>query len=278
MHLITNSSTAATVGLKLLGMEAYEQEILHRYLEKVTSNGQESPRGLILFAAPTKQGKTVSLHNTVALLREQEIEIASIENPIEMDIPGFQQMAVQDAPGYRFSDRMLHGAFSAGLDALMIGEVTSSEEAEAALNFATNAGTVCSSIRAADANHGFAKLTDLVSAQPINTPVLVVAQSLYRRLCFHCRAPYLPTAEEHSLIATWCNDVDGLTEKKWSNATGCAKCNDGFSGRGAAFEVLEHNQQEHILRRTLNENLIRKAASGSMAFSELTEVLGSKVP
>jgi len=266
--------SAGTTGLHALGMDGIERETLDRWIEGLVNHDQVSSRGLVLFTGRMREGKTVSLYNTINLLQDKEIEIASIEDPIEMDMPGLQQMGVQDLPGYRFGDRFNHGALYGGLDALMIGEVTSEEIASAALLFATNAGIVFTTITAADANNGFARFCDLAGEQPGNTPVLVVSQVMFRLLCRHCRENFVPESADQLLIESLCDDVGELTEFKWCKPVGCEICGDGYQGRRAAFAVYENDGQNlHRVGRTIGENLLRNAAKGRLGFVEMRRVL-----
>ncbi len=165
-------------------------------------------------------------------------------------------MEVRDEPGYRFADRFRNGAQFGGLDALVIGESTTSEHAAAALQFATNHGLVFTTLTAPDAATGFERFQSM-AGETIETPVLVINQVLLKRLCEECREQI---AQQPA----------GTDRPRGFRAVGCPECDDGYKGRCGVFEAyLYEGDALRRMGRSLADNAARKVAAGITDYEEL---------
>ncbi len=195
------------------------------------------PNGIILVTGPTGSGKTTTLYSSLRQLATQQVNVCTIEDPIELVEPAFNQMQVQ--PGIDLN-------FAAGVRALMrqdpdivmVGEIRDLETAEVAIQAALTGHLVLSTLHTNDAPSAITRLLDLgVPSYLLRATVLgVVAQRLVRTLCHHCKAPQpLPPAAWKELTAGWT-----LTPPPHAfHPVGCLECREtGFLGRTGIYEIM----------------------------------------
>ncbi|WP_223871642.1 GspE/PulE family protein [Candidatus Dactylopiibacterium carminicum] len=198
------------------------------------------PNGIILVTGPTGSGKTTTLYSTLKQLATPEVNVCTIEDPIEMVEPAFNQMQVQNSIDLGFADGV-RALLRQDPDIIMIGEIRDLETAEMAIQAALTGHLVLSTLHTNDAPSAITRLLDLgVPAYLINATLLgVMAQRLVRTLCPHCKR-IVPAQNEHEtawrqLVAPF----KAAMPSQLHQATGCLECrNTGYSGRVGIYETL----------------------------------------
>lgn len=193
--------------------------------------------GILIVTGPTGSGKSTTLYGCVSRLNKPDINILTVEDPVEQRIHGVGQVQVNAKIGLTFAAG-LRSFLRQDPDIIMVGEIRDLETAELAINSSLTGHLVLSTIHANDASGAFPRLMD-IGAEPflIATSVLgVLAQRLVRVLCSHCKVPYRPSEFELQTI--------GLTQEQIKNsnickAIGCEECGQkGYLGRTLIAEIL----------------------------------------
>jgi type II secretory ATPase GspE/PulE/Tfp pilus assembly ATPase PilB-like protein len=244
------------------------------------------PHGLVLVTGPTGSGKTTTLYSALELLRSPELNIVTIEDPVEYQLDGINQIHVHEAIGMGFA-RALRSILRQDPDVIMIGEIRDDETARVAVQAALTGHLVLATLHTNDAPGAVARLTDMgVEPYLVSTAVNgVVAQRLARTICPECATKYYP--EEATLRAA------GLAEhigRPFRKGGGCPKCHDsGFKGRMGIYEVMTVTPgMRRLIHRGVASHELRDAmrASGELPLrqegirvalankSSLEEVLG----
>jgi type IV pilus assembly protein PilB len=176
------------------------------------------PDGLILFTGPTGAGKTLSMYHCLQEVNRPELNITTVEDPVEIVLPGIHQVTVHEAIGLDFAS-CLRALLRQDPDIMMVGEIRDLATARVAVQAAQTGHLVLSTLHCNDAAHALVRLQDLgLAAYHVATCLrLITAQRLVRRLCEQCREPVGP----------------GL----W-RAVGCVACHQGYRGRIGLFEVM----------------------------------------
>jgi protein transport protein HofB len=208
---------------KALGMSAEQlacfNEVLHR------------PQGLILVTGPTGSGKTVTLYSALQARNTPEVNICSVEDPIEIPLAGLNQTQINPRAGLTFQS-VLRALLRQDPDIIMVGEIRDGETAGIALNAAQTGHLVLSTLHTNSTTEALTRLEQMGVARWMISSALsmVIAQRLVRRLCPHCRRE----ASEHAQLprSVWRRPLP-----RWQ-PTGCERCYHGFYGRVAIFEVL----------------------------------------
>ena len=197
----------------------------------------KSPNGIILVTGPTGSGKTTTLYATLKLLATPEVNVCTVEEPIEMVEPLFNQMQVQTNIGLNFAD-CIRTLMRQDPDIIMVGEIRDLETADMAIQAALTGHLVLSTLHTNDAPSAVTRLLDLgVPSYLIHSTVLgIMAQRLVRTLCKNCKAP------EPISDATWNNLVGDFKLPKPAHIyrpVGCLECrNTGFRGRSGIYEMF----------------------------------------
>lgn len=196
--------------------------------------------GMVLVTGPTGSGKTVTLYSALAQLDPQRLNIATVEDPIEIRMPGLNQ--VEHAPKAGLSFAVALRAFlRQDPDVLMVGEIRDQATAEIAVRAAQTGHLLLSSLHSEEACSAVARLRNLgiPAYNLVATLRLVIAQRLMRRL-HHCCRPYQPTANQLRQHGFSQEELDGCLASGVSlyQPVGCAQCHQGYRGRVGAFEVL----------------------------------------
>ena len=272
------------LGLSDLGMHPDAEAVLTRALKQ--------PYGAILTVGPTGSGKTTTLYAALEFLNDDERSLATIEDPVENQIPGITQVEVNVRAGLTFASG-LRTMLRSDPDVVLIGEVRDEETARIAIQAAMTGHLVLTTLHTHNAASSIARLRDMgVDQSLIATSVnCIVAQRLARRLCVHCRDAYFPTVAEQ--IADGLNGV--LDEGEFLyRATGCAECADtGYSGRVALYEVMPiSGRLRHLIEAsteeifaaavdagmiTLREDGIRLCRAGVTSLEEVHRVTGDRL-
>ena len=221
--------SSAKVGIEALGYEKTEKDRL--------VNAIHRPYGMILVTGPTGSGKTVSLYTCLNLLNQPGVNIATVEDPAEINLPGVNQVNVNDRAGMTFAVA-LKSFLRQDPDIIMVGEIRDLETADIALKAAQTGHLVLSTLHTNDAPSTLTRLMNMGVA-PFNVAssvLLITAQRLARRLCENCKvlAEYPREALlKAGFVAT---DIDG----SWKpyRAVGCSACNNGYKGRVGLYQVM----------------------------------------
>jgi type IV pilus assembly protein PilB len=232
MRILDPSS--AMLGIDALGYEPFQKKL---YLDCLAR-----PHGMILVTGPTGSGKTVSLYTGLNILNTEDTNISTAEDPVEIMLPGINQVNVNPKVGLTFP-----GALRAFLrqdpDVIMVGEIRDLETAEIAIKAAQTGHLVLSTLHTNDAPKTLTRLVDMgVKPYAIATSVsLIIAQRLARRLCNNCKAPMKIPAE--ALKKEGFGDEEIANGIQIYQATGCSNCTDGYKGRCGIYEVMPVSEE-----------------------------------
>jgi type IV pilus assembly protein PilB len=193
------------------------------------------PNGIVLVTGPTGSGKSTTLYASLQELNHGEVNICTVEDPIEYALSGVNQFQVNEKAGFTFASA-LRSLLRQDPDILMIGEVRDIETAKLATQAALTGHLVLSTLHTNDAAAAITRLYNL-GIEPYlvgATVVGVMAQRLVRKLCQHCKEAYQPGMNEKRQIERLAGNIDTLYKAK-----GCSRCrNLGFSGRIGIYELL----------------------------------------
>ncbi len=239
-------STMPTAFGEKLVMRIFDPEILVKnfadlgFSQEQIAMWQEwtsQPNGIILVTGPTGSGKTTTLYSTLKQIATPEVNVCTVEDPIEMIEPAFNQMQVQHNIGLNFADGV-RTLMRQDPDVIMVGEIRDLETAEMAIQAALTGHLVLSTLHTNDAPSAITRLLELgVPAYLINSTVLgVMAQRLARTLCPHCKVTGSITEETwQDLVSPWKMDRPAQVNV----ATGCLECRmTGYRGRTGIYEML----------------------------------------
>lgn len=222
-------SSSAQVGIDALGFEPEQRETFLKAIQK--------PYGMILVTGPTGSGKTVSLYTALNILNETEVNISTAEDPVEIQVPGINQVNVNPKSGLTFASA-LRAFLRQDPDIVMVGEIRDLETAEIAVKAAQTGHLVLSTLHTNDAPQTLVRLANMGVA-PFNIASsvhLIMAQRLARRLCLHCRQPHeLPPEVLHAEGFSEAEVAEGFTVYR---PVGCERCNKGYKGRVGIFQVM----------------------------------------
>ncbi|TVP60829.1 MAG: type II/IV secretion system protein [Halomonadaceae bacterium] len=227
-------------------MRIFDPDVLLRSFEQMGFSKEDrkrwnqivdKPNGIILVTGPTGSGKTTTLYSTLRQLASDEVNICTIEDPIEMVEPRFNQMQVQHGIDLTFA----HGVramLRQDPDIIMVGEIRDLETAEMAVQAALTGHLVVSTLHTNDAPSAITRLLELgIPAYLIRATVVgVMAQRLARTLCPHCKTPtQIDPTTWHDLTRPW----KAPLPDKACQPVGCLQCrNTGFLGRTGAYEIM----------------------------------------
>ncbi|HEY3724762.1 MAG TPA: GspE/PulE family protein, partial [Acidimicrobiia bacterium] len=196
-----------------------------------------SPYGMVICAGPTGSGKTTTLYATLTQINSTEINVMTVEDPVEYVFPSVNQIQINEQAGVTFAGG-LRSILRQDPDAILVGEIRDVETARMAVQSALTGHLVLSSLHATDAVSALHRFLDMgIESFLIASSMLgVVGQRLVRRICPECRVPYDPTAEERSV---W--EKSGMPAKQaFFHGEGCVFCaQTGYQGRIGVYEVLK---------------------------------------
>ncbi len=272
----------ATHDFRSLG---FDEETLEIFLKTV-----RMPNGIVLVTGPTGSGKTTTLYAALTLLNDPARKIITVEDPIEYELAGINQIQVKAQIGLTFANT-LRSIVRQDPDVIMIGEMRDLETAEIAVQSALTGHLVLSTLHTNDAAGSVTRMLDMGLKEYLVTSVLngVLAQRLVRRLCPQCRRAYQPLPE---LIEQTRLDRQAAGKPiVLYEAVGCENCRDtGYQGRTTIMEmlvmsdrirslILQHADAREIARaaiadgmRTMYEDGLRKVLAGETTLSEVLRV------
>jgi type IV pilus assembly protein PilB len=236
-----------TVSLEQLGMGADQLVVFRRIFSKA--------HGIAAVTGPTGSGKTTTLYSVIDLLSSPERNIITIEDPVEYQIDGINQIHVSDAVGLTFA-RALRSILRQDPDVIMVGEIRDEDTARVAIQAALTGHLVLSTLHTNSAPASFVRLMDMGIERYLLASAFngVVAQRLARTICPHCRTSYYPS-DEALAEAGWLGDPNHVFYK----GEGCAQCHDsGYRGRKGIYEILEVNDSiRQYLHQVENEESLK---------------------
>jgi len=221
--------SAAQMGIDALGFEAEEKERLLNALHR--------PTGMVLVTGPTGSGKTVSLYTCLHLLNQPSVNISTAEDPSEINLPGINQVNVNDKTGLTFSVA-LRAFLRQDPDVIMVGEIRDIETADIAIKAAQTGHLVLSTLHTNDAPTTLTRMRNMgiASFNIASSVMLITAQRLVRQLCVHCKVTTeIPPAALRQ-AGFKAAELDG----SWLafRAQGCSVCNNGYKGRIGVHQVM----------------------------------------
>nr|WP_086938434.1 type IV-A pilus assembly ATPase PilB [Thaumasiovibrio occultus] len=272
-------SSSANLDINILG---YNDRQKDQYLSAL-----KQPQGMILVTGPTGSGKTVSLYTGLSILNTSEKNISTAEDPVEINLPGINQVHISNTGGLTFADA-LKSFLRQDPDVVMVGEIRDLETASIAIKAAQTGHLVLSTLHTNSAAETITRLRNMGVAgyNLASSLTLIIAQRLGRRLCKHCKEVDAMSvdAREHFGIP-----ADAVIYK--ASPSGCDECNKGYAGRVGIYEVMQcthelgaainkeatSRQIEMLAQKqgmlTLKEAGIEKLTEGVTSLSELQRVL-----
>jgi general secretion pathway protein E len=228
--------------------------------EKLWNGMIQNPHGIVLVTGPTGSGKTTTLYSTLKQVATPDVNVCTVEDPIELVEPAFNQMQVQQNIDLTFASGV-RTLLRQDPDIIMIGEIRDAETAEMAVQAALTGHLVFSTLHTNDAPASVSRLLDLgVVPYLIQSTLLgVIAQRLVRTLCPHCKKETeLTDADWDALVMPW----KVQKPRKTYAAVGCLECrNTGYKGRIGIYEMLSFSRRlKPLVSEPLDEEALREAA------------------
>jgi len=260
LRLLNQKKEAYT--MDRLGMSAEEQAQITKILDY--------PHGIILVTGPTGSGKSTSLNAFLRKINSTDLRIITIEDPIEYEVPGVNQMQVRPEIGLTFADALRH-VLRQDPDVIMVGEIRDKDTAEIAIRASLTGHLVFSTLHTNDAPGAITRLVDM-GIEPFlvaSAIELVIAQRLVRRLCSECSRPTpvnkIKLRENLAILGVSESEAD-LVEAL-NSPVGCDRCRGtGYRGRIGLFEIFRLNDEMHelVLRRESTRTLADTARKNGM--------------
>ena len=250
------------------------------------------PTGALLVTGPTGSGKTTTLYAALSAISRSEINIITVEDPVEYRLPGINQVQINPRAGLTFATA-LRSIIRADPDVIMVGEIRDGETARISIEAALTGHFVLSTLHTNDAPSAITRLNEM-GVEPFLTGAAVsavMAQRLARKLCTHCAEPYTPTWAELRGLQLSEEQASRLGGTTFHRRRGCPRCGQtGYRGRVGVFQLLsmserleqlaaEKASREEIERTAVEEGMrsmledgIGKVAAGITSVEELVRV------
>ncbi|MBD2576562.1 GspE/PulE family protein [Oscillatoria sp. FACHB-1406] len=199
------------------------------------------PQGMIIYTGPTGSGKTSTLYTTLQAIAAENVNIVTIEDPVEYILPRITQTQVNEPAGMTFAAGM-RAILRQDPDIIMVGEIRDRETAETGVRAALTGHLVFSTLHTNDAAGAIPRIKDIGPDPGLISDALlgIVAQRLVRRNCPHCSEPYQPTEQDFRHLRV---DANKIPTDRWQKGRGCKMCfNSGYLGREAIVELLDVDQ------------------------------------
>jgi type IV pilus assembly protein PilB len=209
----------------------------------------QAPNGIILVTGPTGSGKNTTLYATLAELNSEEVNICTVEDPVECNMAAINQFQVNETVGFKFATA-LRSLLRQDPDIIMVGEIRDQDTANIAVQAALTGHLVLSTLHTNDAPGAVTRLLDLGVAPYLVSASLVsvLAQRLVRKICPNCKTEYDPPASLKKIV-----EKTGGNIEKYYTGIGCKKCrNTGYAGRIAIHELLVPDDE---MKEAISENV-----------------------
>ncbi len=233
--------SAVNLDLEALGLPGY----IGGYIDEAILQ----PNGIFVVTGPTGSGKTTTLYSCLRKVNTIDSKLLTAEDPVEYDIEGIMQVAVNEAVGMTFG-KALRAFLRQDPDIIMVGEMRDLETSQIAIQASLTGHLVLSTLHTNDAPGAVTRLVDM-GVEPFlisSTLMAVLAQRLVRTVCKKCRTPFEPTENQLSLLNLSPHDIG---DKVFYYGRGCSNCNDtGYKGRRGIFELLVVGE---AIRNLINE-------------------------
>jgi len=208
-----------------------------KYLYDFVTEVIQRPNGIFIVTGPTGCGKTTTLYSCLRRVNTIDSKLLTAEDPVEYDIEGIMQVAVNDAVGMTFG-KALRSFLRQDPDIIMVGEMRDLETAQISIQASLTGHLVLSTLHTNDSPGAVTRLVDM-GVEPFlisSTLMAVLGQRLVRKICTNCRTPFEPTEQQLALLGLSPHD---LGEKVFHYGRGCSTCNDtGYRGRKGIYELL----------------------------------------
>ncbi len=242
-----------SVVLRVLDRDSVKLELdglgLPKFVFDYTDEAIKQPNGIFVVTGPTGCGKTTTLYACMHRINDIESKLLTAEDPVEYDIEGIMQVAINESVGMTFM-KALRSFLRQDPDIIMIGEMRDIETAQIAIQSSLTGHLVLSTLHTNDAPGAVTRLVDM-GVEPFlisSTLMGVLAQRLVRTICKKCRTPFEPTESQLAMLNLSPHDIG---EKVFYYGRGCSSCNDtGYRGRKGIYELLVINE---TLRGLIND-------------------------
>ncbi|HEX8433653.1 type II secretion system ATPase GspE [Archangium sp.] len=254
MRLLDKNTTL--LDLTELGMASHTLEGMEHVIRR--------PHGIVLVTGPTGSGKTTTLYGALSRINTPDLNILTVEDPVEYQLKGIGQMAVSPKIGLSFAQG-LRAFLRQDPDVIMVGEIRDKETAEIAIQASLTGHLVFSTVHTNDAASAVTRLVDM-GVEPFlvaSSLTAILAQRLVRRVCPDCRVQYMPTEEEvKELGMSRATFKERYGVEKIYKATGCPSCNqNGYRGRTGIYELLlVDDTVRQLALKNVDASTIKKAA------------------
>ncbi len=230
-----------SVVLRVLDRSAVNLELetmgFPKFIFDYITDAITQPNGIFIVTGPTGSGKTTTLYSALRRVNTIDSKLLTAEDPVEFDIEGIMQVAINDAQGMTFG-KALRSFLRQDPDVIMLGEMRDLETAQIAIQASLTGHLVLSTLHTNDAPGAVTRLVDM-GVEPFlisSTLMAVLGQRLVRTICKKCRTPFEPTESQLSLLNLSPHDVG---DKMFYYGRGCSNCNDtGYKGRKGIYELL----------------------------------------
>lgn len=256
LRLLTTGKTR--IDFVSLGMEEHTRAAFSTLLKK--------PHGLILVSGPTGSGKSTALYASLLSILSPEINITTVEDPVEYKMDGITQVQVNPARNVTFANA-LRSILRQDPDVIMIGEIRDRDTADIAIQSALTGHLVLATIHTNDAPSALTRLIE-VGCEPylVSSAVIgVMAQRLVRLVCESCKQPFTPSAAEWKRFGI--NDPEIMTDTQWARGDGCRRCErTGYRGRTGIYELMlmDKTIRQEVIKRTSSDVIREIAVAGGM--------------
>jgi len=260
-------TSTSIYSLERLGMNEKDRQKLERMISK--------PYGMILSTGPTGSGKSTSLYSILKKINEPDINIITVEDPVEYRIEKIRQVQLNRKAGMTFASG-LRSILRQDPDVIMVGEIRDSETANIAVQAALTGHRVLSTLHTNDSPGAITRFVDMGIEPFLVASVMIVAfaQRLVRNVCPSCKAPYNPPAEA---LKFW--GLDKVKNANFQQGQGCFNCmHTGYKGRSGVYEVLLIDDLvKDLILKNASAHEISRAAAESGDYHTLKENAAEKV-
>lgn len=253
-----------------------------------------APNGIILTSGPTGSGKTTTLYSVLKSLNSEDVNITTIEDPIEIKLEGINQSQVNAKAGITFASCM-RAILRQDPDIILVGEIRDYETLEVAISAALTGHLVLSTVHTNSAAATVTRLIEMGAKDYLVSSTLsgVIAQRLVRKLCNHCKEEHYPSRDEASKILLDEDEIERFTKTKIYTSKGCNACGfNGYSGRLGIYEIMAISKEIKKLvaigahdieiedaaiacgMKTLKQSCLNHILNGNTTIDEFIRVLG----